>query len=381
MTGTALLVVVLLVVGLAVALLTLAALIGRRTVRGRTRERALEPRCRRQAEDLVFERLVPHPRTAAERRLLRDMLLHHLALLRGPEADVIVRYLEEAGHIDELAEQLRTGSADRRAAAADRLGRSRSSQAVAALSAALTDEREDVRVFAARGLAHIGDEAAIGALAAALTAPTRWALAMVADDLVRLGGAAVPALLGIARRGDPRSRAAAARVLGEIGDGRATDVLIDLLRCADEVDSRTQAAAALGKTGGESAADALRHALRDPAWEVRAQAAKALGRLGDRRSVRALEHAMPDPNWWVRVNCGEALARLGEPGLTALRRLTHSNDRYAADQAWAALTIAQRQHARGGPPAQTTHARPPHPVGDTAALSPRTSATPRPALP
>lgn len=378
MTGAALAAVVLSVFAFALAILAWSTFARLRAVRRRAHAEHLEPQCRRQVDDLVFKGVAPSPRTTAERRLTRDMLLHHLALLRGPEADAIVRHLEEAGYIDELAGTLHHGSPRHRAAAAEDLGRSRSPAAVTALSAALTDEREDVRVLAARGLAHIGDEAAVGALATALTAPTRWALAMVADDLVVLGGTAVPALLRIVHGSDPQAAAAAARVLGEIGDERATEALSDLMRCAGDVDGRARAAAALGKIGGAPAMAALCRALRDPAWEVRAQAAKALGRLADHRSVRPLERAMPDPNWWVRVNCGDALARLGEPGTAALRRLTGSSDRYAADQAWAALTIAQRLRARQEPVASDPS---PEPQRASAAASPLSPSHPRLVLP
>jgi HEAT repeat protein len=169
---------------------------------------------------------------------------------------------------------------------------------------------------------------------------------MIAADLVFVGRAAVPALLQITRHGDTVTTSTAVRALGEIRDPVAAGRLIKLLLEAEALDVRAQAAGALGKIGDRPSVDALVKALHDDAWEVRAQAAKALGRSGDPRSVPALESAMPDSSWWVRVNCGEALTALGESGRDALRRLTHSSDRYAAEQADSALAVAESRRLR-----------------------------------
>lgn len=338
MNDFVLMVTVTVVFGCALALLLTTIATRLLSLRRQARYLEMEPRCRQRVEQLILDGSAPGPVPAPERQLMLDLLLRHLALLRGREAELIVSHLEDAGYIADLAEQLSHGRSWRRAAVADLLGRSRSQLAVAPLGQALEDHDEDVRLVAARSLALIGTPDAVSALADALVAPTRWALALVADNLVLLGSAAVPALLAmLGRPDDPKAVAAAARILGEIRDPAATEPLLDVLRVAADIDGRAQAAAALGKIGGRRAAAALLTALRDPAWEVRAQAAKALGRLGDAGAVPALRQAMPDPSWWVRVNCGEALAQLGDAGRTALRVVASGDDRYAAEQAAAVL--------------------------------------------
>ncbi len=347
MSDTILLITVLVVFGCAALLVLLTLLTRVLAMRRRARFLQLEPRCREQVEQLILSGVRPSISSTAERRLMLDLLLRHLALLRGREADLIIGHLEEDGYVEDLAERLSHGRPWKRAAAADLLGRSRSSRAVRPLTAALSDHDEDVRLVAARSLALIGTPDAVDALAGALVAPTRWALAMVADNLVLLGGAAVPALLSMMRRdGDPQAVAAAARILGEVRDPRATEALLDVARLSVDIDARAQAVAALGKIGSADAVRTLLSALRDPAWEVRAQAAKGLGRLGDQTAAPGLQRAMPDPSWWVRVNCGEALAQLGEPGRLALRDVAGGDDRYAADQARAVLTRLATAAAR-----------------------------------
>jgi HEAT repeat protein len=281
--------------------------------------------------------------------MLLRLLLRQLDLLRGSEAATITDYLEQAAFVDELAGRLAHGRPWQRAAAADELGRTRSAHAVPPLAAALSDDADDVRVVAARSLALIGRPEAVDALAHALISPTRWALALMSDNLVLLGGAALPALLAMAGRHETQIVLTAVRIMGEIRDARALPALVSLLVTSRSVDVRAQAACALGKVGGQEAVDALLPALSDPAWEVRAQAAKAAGRIGDPAAVPALERALPDASWWVRVNCAEALGQLRETGGAALRRIAAGSDRYAAEQAAAVL---ERAPTRRLPPAR-----------------------------
>jgi len=348
--GLALQITVVSVLGVALSLMLLTVVVRLLELFRRRRVERLLPTCRSEVLGFVVDGVPPRGSSRAERRLTVDLLLSHLSLLRGSEAETITGYLERTGYIDEQLRGLHARRARTRVLAADALGRARSPRAIPALAEAVLDPVEDVRLVAARSLAVIGTEPAARALATALSRPSRLAPrlapAMVADDLVFVGRPAVPALLQIARCGHAETAATAARVLGEIRDPAATDVLVGLMRGAQTIDVRAQAASALGKIGGGRSTYALMRALDDDAWEVRAQAAKALGRIGDRRAVPALESAMPDASWWVRVDCGEALAALGEAGLEALQRLTRSSDRYAAEQAESALAAAMRRRPR-----------------------------------
>ena len=240
-------------------------------------------------------------------------------------------------------EGLRSRNRWHRAASAVQLGRMRSDAAVAALVDLMGDESDDVRMVAARSLAAIGDPQAVEALTLALADPSRWTATTVAADLVEMGPPAVPTLIEIAaaagsdRPGAHEAAVTAVRVLGEIRDTRAADVLIELLESAEDLNVRARAAAALGAVGGALATPALRRALGDTGWQVRAQAASSLGALGDRDSVPALSAAIEDTDWWVRRNCAEALGELGEPGLRALVALSDSPDRYVRDRCAAVL--------------------------------------------
>jgi len=97
---------------------------------------------------------------------------------------------------------------------------SRSSAAVQALAEALADADPRVRFMAAAALGRIGPaaEAAVPDLLAALDDGAAGNEA--AESLVRIGKAAVPALLEMMKTGDEKVRAQAATTLTRIGAGQ-----------------------------------------------------------------------------------------------------------------------------------------------------------------
>lgn len=93
--------------------------------------------------------------------------------------------------------------------------------------------------------------------------------------------------------GHPMLRGPAAEALGYLGDRRAIDNLLAVLRDTHADDQvREPAAIALGQLGDPAAFDDLVTFLLDDNEFVRAACATALGLLGDRRAVEHLSQAM-----------------------------------------------------------------------------------------
>lgn len=103
--------------------------------------------------------------------------------------------------------------------------------------------------------------------------------------------------------------------------------------------TRIAAARLLGTLGGEAAVEALRRMLDDTDPDVRACAAHALGQLGHWPAAASLSAHLRDPAWDVRRSSALALRRLGSPGLLLLRRALANDDRYAADIAQQVLDL------------------------------------------
>jgi HEAT repeat protein len=135
-------------------------------------------------------------------------------------------------------------------------------------------------------------------------------------------------------RRDWEVREAASDALGELGDPRAVDSLLDAL--SDEYwPVRKAAASSLGEIGDPGAVEPLIAALRaelthragaavpvrfgytdfpglHDSWTARRAIVVALGRLGDARGALPLVEALRDDHKWVRVDAAEALGKLGD---------------------------------------------------------------------
>jgi HEAT repeat protein len=110
---------------------------------------------------------------------------------------------------------------------------------------------------------------------------------------------------------DKFARWEAAEALGEIGDKRAVDPLIEALNDKKPL-IRWKAAEALGEIKDKRAVDPLIEALKgeDEDWCVRKTAAEALGKIGDKRAVEPLIEALKDEDRYVRETARKVLEKI-----------------------------------------------------------------------
>ena len=120
---------------------------------------------------------------------------------------------------------------------------------------------------------------------------------------------------------DPSTRAAAARLLGEVGDPRAVDEIRKLL---DDDDPRVvgAACAALGKLGDADSTQTLMSHLDSDEPAIVAGAVEGLGHLGVREAVPRIIPLLESPDFDVRRAAIVALGELGDQSATdALEKL------------------------------------------------------------
>lgn len=116
-----------------------------------------------------------------------------------------------------------------------------------------------------------------------------------AQDLAKMGSAAVAPLAGVLKTGKPVARLGAAEALGMIRDDGAVDALIAALDDPETnqnqyKDMKVALATALGRQKSPRAVDALMRAGHpdNPQRDVRMAAMEALGEIGDPRAVMFL---------------------------------------------------------------------------------------------
>jgi HEAT repeat protein len=147
----------------------------------------------------------------------------------------------------------------------------------------------------------------------------RWQAAYQLSQLINAGEAKkypnlihdVVRVYDGAKNDDPRIRQYLSMVLGNLGDKRATPLLMDALKDRAP-ETRIYAALALGRLGDPAAVPALIEAFSTDERDVRKAAAYALGELRDPRALPALASALSDPVADVRYNAAIALARYGD---------------------------------------------------------------------
>jgi HEAT repeat protein/beta-lactamase regulating signal transducer with metallopeptidase domain len=136
----------------------------------------------------------------------------------------------------------------------------------------------------------------------------------VAPPQARGSDTAVPALLSVVNDESAAVRLAAVQALGQQGDPRAIDALVQALRNDTDTRVREAAAEALGEIHSPRAVPGLMAALgseKDAA--VRAKIAWALGEIDDPRALEALGRAVRDPEARVRREVVWALGELESP--------------------------------------------------------------------
>jgi HEAT repeat protein len=147
----------------------------------------------------------------------------------------------------------------------------------------------------------------------------RWQAAYQLSQLINVGEARkypnlvndIAKVYEDAKTDDPRIRQYLSMVLGNLGDRRATPLLVAALGDPTE-ETRIYAALALGRLHDPAAVPPLVKTFSSDERDVRKAAAYALGEIGDRRAVEPLFGALSDPIADVRFNAAIALARLGD---------------------------------------------------------------------
>ena len=147
----------------------------------------------------------------------------------------------------------------------------------------------------------------------------RWQAAYQLSQLINAGEAKkYPNLIHDVIRGydsakndDPRIRQYLSMVLGNLGDKRATPLLIDTLQDRAP-ETRIYAALALGRLGDPAAVPRLIEVFSTDERDVRKAAAYALGEMRDPRALPALTTALADPIPDVRYNAAIAVSRYGD---------------------------------------------------------------------
>jgi HEAT repeat protein len=170
------------------------------------------------------------------------------------------------------------------------LGNHQAVAAVEPLTGVLADQTLKRRYVAAWALGEIADSSCVPPLLSALADPETEVRKAATRALIKLNRLAVEPLIDFLPSADRLAAAGSIRVLGDIADPRAFEVL------AAQVDGehRVDVMHAFGKLKAPQAEPLLVAALADQDWQVRMHAAMALSTVGTTASVAPLEQTLED---------------------------------------------------------------------------------------
>lgn len=228
-----------------------------------------------------------------------------------------LRKIEGSQATESLIELLEDENSSMRIGAARALGNGQDGRAVVPLIGALQDENISVGAEAAASLGKLNDTRAIGPLIEALDENETPLQKTAAASLARIGEPAVEPLIQ-ALAGDKSERGAAAWALGEIGNVRAAEPLMQLFKSSDEK-TRKNVVEALARLNDTGSVEQMIQILADrqEKSDLRMDAASALGALGDSRARSALLDAMTESDTMIQMRAAEALTELGKKAKAA----------------------------------------------------------------
>ena len=162
----------------------------------------------------------------------------------------------------------------------------------------------------------------------------------------------VASLYAQSKSDDPRIRRYLAMVLGNLGDRRATPLLVEGLKTDTDVENRLYALMALGELRDPAALPAIIETTKSEEKDLRKAAYYALGEIADARAIPVLAAGVEDPVADVRWNAAVSLAQFNDrraaPALREMldrSRLANVKD-MREDQKEDAIIIAMTAYSR-----------------------------------
>ena len=137
---------------------------------------------------------------------------------------------------------------------------------------------------------------------------------------------------------DPYIRRTCIKTIGEKRYEDLGDLVLPHL-LQGHINTRIDAARALGQIRFEEAYLPILESAQDPRWEMRAVVATALGAFGADKNTEPLVGLLCDKEWWVRYRAAESLTTVCDTE-RLLRRVEETHDRFAGEMMRFALDQA-----------------------------------------
>jgi hypothetical protein len=262
---------------------------------------------------------------ASHRQALKRVMLGMSRELVGETLARLKQAFQIFGFVDEELRDLSRRHWWIQATACRNLALMRAEDATSDLIMLLNDDEEDVRTEAAMALVSIAGVKALDPLFTNLQRVSVWMSIQLSKAILTMGSATVPALIDSLKSEHESVKSFSVRMLGEIGDIRASAPLIELA-AGTNIELRCKALLAIGKLGDEGGKHTLLDNLGSDDEESRIAAARALGYLASPETAQFLKEHLLNDTLRVRLEAGRSLARIDTAGPTMLNQALEEAD-------------------------------------------------------
>jgi HEAT repeat protein len=191
------------------------------------------------------------------------------------------------------------------------LNKLKDKRAVMPIISLLNDENNSVRWESAKALGEFGDARAVEPLIGALKDKEIRVRKSASMALSKFNNPHTIELLIVALE-DKDMRVAVAETLGLVGDGRAVEILINIINDKDtDILVLNSAIDAMGSLGDPRALELLISMLKDENIRIKKSAALSLGKIGDIRAIDPLIAALKDSD--IKKTAEDALWNIKSP--------------------------------------------------------------------
>lgn len=174
----------------------------------------------------------------------------------------------------------------------------------------LDAEDRKLRIVAAEKLGNIRDEKAIIPLIKSLKDIDPDVRLAASDSLFKMGPITVDYLIQALDEDDTNMQLRVIELLGEMGDKRAINPLINFLDEKNNIFIRIATIKSLGRFDNEKVIDSLLFVLTDKSYMLRIVVVEVLGEVGDVRTKEILKESLNDESYMVREAAKESIEKI-----------------------------------------------------------------------
>lgn len=277
------------------------------------------------------------PMIARKRGLHREAL--KLAIIdfakdvSGETSDRLVYFSYALGFVDEEIKSLHSRHWWERAQAAHDLGLLRARRAITPLTEALEDSHPDVRIQAMQSLVVLGGVPSLRSILGRSKNISQWVAIELSIIVMTYKEDAIPYLIEALGSTDQSVVLFCIEMLAEIGFVSAVEPLRKIARDYPNTVIRAKAVEALGRLGDERAEELLIQLLKNPMPNLRLKAIEAIGKIGIPSAVPALTERLNEGSLDEKVLAARSIASTGPEGISFLRSMEDTENTLVRDVA------------------------------------------------